>query len=446
MNEAMSPAVVPQTLTEQTCFRISEALAGRRRGPRVMLSFVGPAVVASIAYMDPGNFATNIQAGAGYGYSLLWVVAVANIVAMLFQAMSAKLGLVTGRNLAELCRESLPRRYVYGMWGLSEIAAMATDLAEFVGGAIGVSLLLHLPMMASMLVTGAVTFGLLQFERKGFRPLELVIAALVGVIGLSYLAELLIAPVHWPSVFLHTFKPSIPDSNALTISVGIIGATVMPHVLFLHSGLTQNRVTPRNELERSRLLKFSNIEVVLALGVAGLINMAMVIMASSAFHQGHSDIASIETAWHTLTPLLGGAAAGLFLAALIASGISSSVVGTMAGQMIMQGFAGLCSGGLGCRRDQGAGVEPGGIERCAAGADDRTAVVHFASRSDGHLQEQPADECCRRGRHARRAGFERRAAGSGSGSFALADIAHAPGRGERRARACLHLPTAAVRR
>ena len=341
MNEAMSPAVVPQTLTEQTCFRISEALAGRRRGPRVMLSFVGPAVVASIAYMDPGNFATNIQAGAGYGYSLLWVVAVANIVAMLFQAMSAKLGLVTGRNLAELCRESLPRRYVYGMWGLSEITAMATDLAEFVGGAIGVSLLLHLPMMASMLVTGAVTFGLLQFERKGFRPLELVIAALVGVIGLSYLAELLIAPVHWPSVFLHTFKPSIPDSNALTISVGIIGATVMPHVLFLHSGLTQNRVTPRNELERSRLLKFSNIEVVLALGVAGLINMAMVIMASSAFHQGHSDIASIETAWHTLTPLLGGAAAGLFLAALIASGISSSVVGTMAGQMIMQGFVGF---------------------------------------------------------------------------------------------------------
>ena len=341
MNEAMSPAVVPQTLTEQTCFRISEALAGRRRGPRVMLSFVGPAVVASIAYMDPGNFATNIQAGAGYGYSLLWVVAVANIVAMLFQAMSAKLGLVTGRNLAELCRESLPRRYVYGMWGLSEIAAMATDLAEFVGGAIGVSLLLHLPMMASMLVTGAVTFGLLQFERKGFRPLELVIAALVGVIGLSYLAELLIAPVHWPSVFLHTFKPSIPDSNALTISVGIIGATVMPHVLFLHSGLTQNRVTPRNELERSRLLKFSNIEVVLALGVAGLINMAMVIMASSAFHQGHSDIASIETAWHTLTPLLGGAAAALFLAALIASGISSSVVGTMAGQMIMQGFVGF---------------------------------------------------------------------------------------------------------
>ena len=340
MNEAVSRAA-PQTLTEQTCFAIREALAGRRGGPRAMLSFAGPAVVASIAYMDPGNFATNIQAGAGYGYTLLWVVALANVVAMLFQSLSAKLGLVTGSNLAELCRASLPRRYVLAMWALSEVAAMATDLAEFVGGAIGVSLLLHLPMLASMLVTAAVTYGLLQFEKKGFRPLELVIAALVGVIGLSYLAELLIAPVQWSAVLLHTFTPRIPDNNALTISVGIIGATVMPHVLFLHSGLTQNRVTPRNDGERAKLLKFSNLEVVGALGVAGIINMAMVVMASSAFHQGHSNIASIETAWRTLMPLLGSAAAGLFLAALIASGISSSVVGTMAGQMIMQGFVGF---------------------------------------------------------------------------------------------------------
>jgi manganese transport protein len=259
-------------------------------------------------------------------------------VAMLFQSLSAKLGLVTGRNLAELCRASLPRRYVLAMWGMSEVAAMATDLAEFVGGAIGVSLLLHLPMLASMLFVAAITYALLQVEKKGFRPLELVIAALVGVIGLSYLAELLIAPVQWPAVLLHTFTPRIPDSNALTISVGIIGATVMPHVLFLHSGLTQSRVTPRSEHERARLLRFSNVEVVAALGLAGLINMAMVIMASGAFHQGHPEIASIETAWRTLTPLLGSAAAGLFLAALIASGISSSVVGTMAGQMIMQGF------------------------------------------------------------------------------------------------------------
>jgi manganese transport protein len=196
-------------------------------------------------------------------------------------------------------------------------------------------------MMPSMLITAAVTYSLLQFEKRGFRPLELAIAALVGVIGLAYLAELLLAPVQWGAVAIHAVTPAIPDSNALTIAVGIVGATVMPHVLFLHSGLTQNRATVRNERERAKLLKFSNIEVVVALGVAGLVNMAMVIMASSAFHAGHPEIASIETAWHTLTPLLGGAAAGLFLAALIASGISSSVVGTMAGQMIMQGFVGF---------------------------------------------------------------------------------------------------------
>ena len=185
MNEAISPAAVPQTLTEQACFDIRETLAGRRRGVRAMLPFVGPAVVASIAYMDPGNFATNIQAGAGYGYTLLWVVAVANGVAMLFQSLSAKLGLVTGRNLAELCRSALPRRCVFAMWAISEIAAMATDLAEFVGGAIGVSLLTRLPMLPGMLITAAVTYGLLQFDKRGFRPLELAIAALVGVIGLS---------------------------------------------------------------------------------------------------------------------------------------------------------------------------------------------------------------------------------------------------------------------
>ncbi len=341
MNEAVNQAIAARSLTERTCFDIREALAGRRRGLRVMGSFAGPAVVASIAYMDPGNFATNIQAGAGYGYALLWVVALANIVAMLFQSLSAKLGLVTGRNLAELCRESLPTRWVIAMWLTSEIAAMATDLAEFVGGAIGLSLLLHLPMMTSMLVTGALTYALLQFERKGFRPLELCIAGLVGVIGLSYMAELWIAPVQWHAVLLHTVTPRMPDRHALTLSVGIIGATVMPHVLFLHSGLMQNRVAPRNERECSKLLAFSNIEVVVALGVAGLINMAMVIMACGAFHATHPEIASIETAWHTLTPLLGSAAAGLFLAALIASGVSSSVVGTMAGQMIMQGFIGF---------------------------------------------------------------------------------------------------------
>lgn len=316
-------------------------LAGRRRGPGTLLLFLGPAMIASIAYMDPGNFATNIQAGAHYGYTLLWVVVAANLIAMLFQALSARLGIVTGRNLAELCRDRLPGPLVLILWIVSEIAAMATDLAEFLGGAIGLSLLTGMPLLAGMGVTAVITYGLLLFERRGFRPLELVIGALIGLICLCYLAELLIAPVDWGAVARHSVVPEMPDGTALMISVAIIGATVMPHALYLHSGLTQNRAVAQDRAQKRMLVRFSNREVVLALSVAGLVNMAMVIMAASAFHVGHSDVAEIGTAYHTLAPLLGSAAAGVFLVSLIASGISSSVVGTMAGQMIMQGFIGI---------------------------------------------------------------------------------------------------------
>ena len=341
MDDRVRKAARPATRTERTTLAVREVLEGRRRGALMLLPFAGPAVVVSVAYMDPGNFATNIQAGARYGYALLWVVLLANLVAMLFQALSAKLGIVTGRNLAELCRERFPKPVLLIMWGVSEIAAMATDLAEFLGGAIGLSLLFHMPLLAGMAVTAVVTYGLLLFESAGFRPLELAIGALVGIIGLSYLAELFITPIAWPSVLAHTFSPQLPDANALTIAVGIVGATVMPHALFLHSGLTQRRAPARTEREREKLLKFSNIEVVIALAIAGLINMAMVIMAAGAFHHGHPEVAEIETAYHTLAPLLGIGAAGIFLLSLIASGISSSVVGTMAGQMIMQGFVGF---------------------------------------------------------------------------------------------------------
>lgn len=317
------------------------ALDGRTGGLGAFLPFVGPAVIASIAYMDPGNFATNIQAGAHYGYSLLWVVLGANLIAMLFQGLSAKLGLVTGRNLAELCRERLPAPLVAVLWFVSEIAAMATDLAEFLGGAIGLSLLFDMPLLAGMGVTAAVTYLILVMERRGFRTMEKIIGALVAVISLCYAVEMVLAPVDWAGAAKGLVVPSLPDTGALLIAVGIIGATVMPHALFLHSGLTQSRSAPRNEAERRLILRFSNREVVVALAVAGLVNMAMVIMASAAFHLGHSGVAEIETAYHTLTPLLGSAASGVFLVSLIASGISSSVVGTMAGQMIMQGFVGF---------------------------------------------------------------------------------------------------------
>jgi manganese transport protein len=331
----------PASLSEQTLARARRVLAGQRAGLFGTLAFVGPAVIASIAYMDPGNFATNIQAGAKYGYSLLWVVLVANLIAMLFQGLSAKLGIVTGRNLAELCRDHFPRPVVICMWVASEIAAMATDLAEFLGGAIGLSLLFHLPLLAGMVVTAIVTYALLMFEAYGFRPLELIISAIVGVIGLCYLIEMFIAPIDWLSAAYHTVTPQIADGEALLLAVGIVGATVMPHAIYLHSGLTQSRVPVHTDADRRKVLYYSNREVVVALSVAGLINMAMVMMASSAFHAGHADVAQIETAYHTLTPLLGAAAAGVFLLSLIASGVSSSTVGTMAGQMIMQGFVGF---------------------------------------------------------------------------------------------------------
>ena len=269
------------------------------------------------------------------------MVLLANLIAMLFQALSAKLGIVTGRNLAEMCREQFPRPVVWSMWGVSEIAAMATDLAEFLGGAIGLSLLFQMPLFAGMIVTAIVTYGLLMCEKFGFRPLELIIGSMVCLIALCYLVELFIAPVDWTSAAFHTVVPQLADAAALLLSVGIIGATVMPHAVYLHSGLTQARMPVRDDAERRKVLRFSNQEVIVALVVAGLVNMAMVMMASGAFHAGHPDVAQIETAYHTLTPLLGIGAAGVFLLSLIASGVSSSTVGTMAGQMIMQGFVGF---------------------------------------------------------------------------------------------------------
>jgi manganese transport protein len=327
--------------TRRTQAAIREVLEGRRRGWSAILPMVGPAVIVSIAYMDPGNFATNIQAGAKYGYGLLWVVLIANLIAMLFQALSAKLGIVTGRNLAEICREQLPPPLVFVMWIISEIAAMATDLAEFLGGAIGLSLLFNLPLIWGMVVTGTVTYGILTVEKRGFRPIELIIGALVSIICLCYLIELFIAPVDWAAAAYHTVVPQLEDGAAVVIAVGIIGATVMPHAVYLHSGLAQARTIARNDADRRKLLRYSNREIIVALAIAGAVNMAMVMMASATFHQGHGDVAEIETAYQTLRPLLGAGAASVFLISLLASGVSSSAVGTMAGQMIMQGFVGF---------------------------------------------------------------------------------------------------------
>jgi manganese transport protein len=338
MNAPLPP---PDSLSGRTVARAQALMRGRRPGIGAYLAFAGPAVIASIAYMDPGNYATNIQAGAKFGYGLLWVVLLANLIAMLFQALSAKLGIVTGRNLAELCREQFSRPAVYAMWVVSEIAAMATDLAEFLGGAIGLALLFQMPLVYGMIVTAIVTYGVLLFEARGFRPVELIISSFVAVIAICYLIEMFIAPVNWGAAALGMVTPQLANAEALLLAVGIIGATVMPHAVYLHSGLTQGRIPAESDAEKRVVVRISNLEVLAALAAAGLVNMAMVMMASSAFHAGHPEVSEIETAYHTLGPLLGTAAATFFLTSLIASGISSSVVGTMAGQMIMQGFVGF---------------------------------------------------------------------------------------------------------
>jgi manganese transport protein len=325
-------------MTARTMLAGQEVLAGRRRGLRAVLPFVGPAVIASVAYTDPGNFATNIQAGAAYGYALLWVVVVANAIAMLFQGLSAKLGIVTGRSLAELCREHLPHRVVLAMWGVSEVAAMATDLAEFLGGGIGLSLLLHIPLLVGLGITGLATYAMLLLGNRGFRPLELLIGGFVGIVSVSYVVELFVAPPDWGAFAAGAVVPRLPDNDAVALAVAIVGATVMPHAIYLHSALTRARVPSVTDTDRRRVVRYSNREVVLALALAGAVNLAMVAMAAAAFHAGHPEVAEIETAYHTLGPLLGAGAAGVFLVALLASGFSSSVVGTMAGQVIMQDF------------------------------------------------------------------------------------------------------------
>ncbi len=317
-------------------------LDGRKKGLLALLPFLGPAFIASVAYIDPGNYATNIQGGSTFGYNLLWVIALANLMAMLLQTMSAKLGLATGYNLAEMSRLHFRKPVVYAMWIASEIAAMATDLAEFLGASIAINLLFGIPLLYATLITGVITYLILLLERRGFRPLEAVITGLVGVIAISYIIETFFSHPDWGQVSFHTIVPWLGGSQSMLFSVGIIGATVMPHVIYLHSSLTQQRIIPRTEREARRIFHLSIPDVVLAMGLAGLINMAMLYMAAATFHaHGRSGVADITTAYQTLTPLLGGAASFIFAVSLLASGLSSSTVGTMAGQVIMQGFVGF---------------------------------------------------------------------------------------------------------
>ena len=321
--------------------RASEILAGRKTKRRLsrLWPFLGPAFIASIAYVDPGNFATNIQAGAKYGYTLLWVVVASNLMAMLIQALSAKLGIATGRNLAELCRLHFPKAVVWTMWVLMELVAMATDLAEFLGAALGFNLLLGMPLWLAGLITAVTTFIILILQNHGFRTLEAVIIAFLGIIALCYVVETILDKPDWGLVLTHAVVPRFEGSGSVVLAAGILGATVMPHVIFLHSALTQGRIVVKDPDQRHRLFRFELADITIAMGIAGFVNAAMLMMAAATFHQaGLSHIATIEEAHRTLEPLLGNAARWIFAVSLLAAGLSSTTVGTMAGQVIMQGF------------------------------------------------------------------------------------------------------------
>ncbi len=326
---------------ERTLAAAAQVLDGTSHGSwyRRLAPFLGPAFIASVAYVDPGNFATNIQGGAQYGYMLLWVIVASNLMAMLTQALSAKLGIATGKNLAEHCRDQFPRWAVWTMWIIMEFVAMATDLAEFLGAALGFNLLFGMPLFVAGVLTGIVTFAILALERHGFRPLEAVITSLVGVIAFCYVVETLLGRPDWGKIVFHAVVPQFRGTESVLLATGILGATVMPHVVFLHSALTQGRIVVRDPGQLRRLFRYQCVDVTLAMGVAGLVNGAMLIMAAATFfEQGLTTVGTIEEAHRTLTPLLGSASSWVFAVSLLASGLSSSAVGTMSGQVIMQGF------------------------------------------------------------------------------------------------------------
>ena len=337
--QAASAAAIARTgLDTVVITRAREALVGRRRGLAALVPFLGPAFIASVAYIDPGNFATDIQGGAQFGFRLLWIVVLANLCAMLVQALSAKIGVATGRNLPELCRAHFPLPVNYTLWVIAELAAMTTDVAEFLGAALGFYLLLHIPLLWGALLAGIAVLLILALERRGFRHLEAVIGSFVLIISLAYVFELFVTGPHPAQIAHSLFNVRLPH-GATYLAVGILGATVMPHVVYLHSALTQNRIVPRDAAEARKVFRYELADVVIALGIAGLVNAAMLIMAGSVFARLPAASAmTIDQAYATLVPLLGPAAAVVFGVALLAAGLSSSAAGTMSGQVVMQGF------------------------------------------------------------------------------------------------------------
>jgi manganese transport protein len=315
------------------------SLNGERRGLARLWPFLGPAFIAAVAYVDPGNFATNISAGAQFGYLLLWVILTSNLMAMLIQSMSAKLGIATGKNLPEVCRERFPRFVTLGLWVQAEVIAMATDLAEFIGAALALNLLFGIPLFPAGLMTAVGAFGILELQRRGFRPLEAAISSLVGVIVIAFAFQMFYAQPEGDRILAGLFTPQFAGTESVLLAAGILGATVMPHVIYLHSALTQRRVVGRTDEEKRKIFRFELVDVVIAMAIAGTINASMLIMAAALFNaNGLTGVGDIDKAFEQLNVQVGSTSAILFGVALLASGFSSSSVGTMSGQVVMQGF------------------------------------------------------------------------------------------------------------
>ena len=317
----------------------SRSLTGGARGFRAVLPFLGPAFIAAVAYVDPGNFATNVAAGSQFGYMLLWVVLASNLMAMVIQTMSAKLGIATGMNLPEVCRSRYSKRVSRGLWIQAELIAMATDLAEFIGAALGFYLLFGIPLFWAGVLTGVFSFGILALQARGARALEIAIAVFVGVILVGFAVQFFFTHAAPGAIAKGLLTPQFDGTESVLLATGILGATVMPHVIYLHSALTQRRVVGRTEEERTKIFRFERTDVIIAMTIAGVINMSMLIMAAAVFNaRGLTGVADIDQVFELLGTLVGSNAQIAFGVALLASGLSSSSVGTLAGQVVMQGF------------------------------------------------------------------------------------------------------------
>lgn len=308
---------------------------------RQLAKFLGPAFVVSVAYVDPGNFATNISGGSKFSYALIWVILFSNLMAIFLQIMSAKLGIATGHNLPEMCAKVFPKSINWIFWFIAEIGAMATDLAEFLGGTLGLYLLFHIPMIYSALITAVITYIICYMEKYGQKAIEIVISIFVSVICIAYTLELFLAKPDWFQVTIHTLIPSLPNSEAVLIAVGMLGATVMPHVIYLHSHLVQHRSVDSSDKGKQKHLKMEKIDVTIAMNIAFVVNAAMVVVSAAVFNKNGLVVDTMEQAHTSLQPLLGSLSSSAFGIALLASGLSSSAVGTMAGQTIMKGFVNL---------------------------------------------------------------------------------------------------------